>query len=200
MKRTLIIPAVLGGLAIAFGFTASPAEAHCDSVDGPVASAAMKALDTRNVNVVLPYAPASAESEMTAAFNQTMAVRTQGVEAKMLADRYFMETVVRLHRLGESASYTGLKPAGIDFGPAIPAADKAISDGTTAQLIPLLTREVEQAVATRFEHVMHVKALPAEAATPTEVSAARERVEAELGFVTFVEGIYAATQGSTHAE
>ena len=42
--------------------------------------------------------------------------------AKTLADRYFMETAVRLHRLGEKAPYTGLKPAGTDFGPAIGAA------------------------------------------------------------------------------
>lgn len=200
MKRSLIIPAVLGGLVIALGFAAAPADAHCDSVDGPVAGAAMKALDAKNVNIVLPYAPATAETEMTAAFEQAVVVRAQSPEAKTLADRYFMETVVRLHRMGENAPYTGLKPAGVDFGPAIPAADKAIADGTTAELLPLLTGEVEKGVVERFDHVIHVKALPAQAAALSEVPAARERVKTEFGFVTYVEGIYAATQGSAHAE
>lgn len=200
MRRALIIPAVLGGLVVALGLAASPAEAHCDSVTGPVAGAAMKALDARNVNIVLPYAPATAEAEMTTAFERAVVVRGQSVEAKTLADRYFMETAVRLHRIGENAPYTGLKPAGIDFGPAIPAAEKAIADGTTAELLPLLAGEVQQGVAKRFDHVIHVNAAPAEAATLSEVPAARERVEAELGFVTYVEGIYAATLGGTHAE
>lgn len=200
MKQMLIIPAVLGGLVIALGLAASPANAHCDSIDGPVAGAAMKALEAKNVNIVLPYAPATAETEMTSAFAQAVAVRAQSAEAKTLADRTFMETAVRLHRMGENAPYTGLKPAGGDFGPAIPAADKAIADGTTIDLLPLLTGGVAKGVVERFDHVMHAKDLPAEAATLAEVPAARERVEAELGFVTYVEGIYAATQGSTHAE
>lgn len=200
MKRSLIIPAALGGLVIALALATSPAEAHCDSVDGPVAGAAMRALEAKNVNIALPYAPQAAEAEMTAAFQQAVVVRAQSVDAKILADRYFMETVVRLHRMGENAPYTGLKPAGRDFGPAIPAADKAIADGTTAELLPLLTGEVEKGVAEKFDHVIHVKDLPAQAATLSAVPGARQRVEAELAFVTYVEGIYAATQGSAHAE
>jgi len=69
-----------------------PAQAHCDAVDGPVATAARKALDTKNVNLVLPYAPAEFERELTAAFEQALLVRNKGPEAKALADRYFMET------------------------------------------------------------------------------------------------------------
>jgi hypothetical protein len=68
------------------------AQAHCDAVDGPVATAAAKALDTRNVNLMLPFAPAQAEPELSAAFEQALAVRGKGPKAKTLADRYFMET------------------------------------------------------------------------------------------------------------
>ena len=62
-------------------------QAHCDSIGGPVATAALNALETGNVNLVLPYAPASAEPELTAAFNQASVVRTQNADAKAMADR-----------------------------------------------------------------------------------------------------------------
>ena len=56
----------------------------------------------------------------------SLALRRQrmapSAEARELADRYFFETLVRIHRAGEGAPYTGLKPAGRDLGPAVPAA------------------------------------------------------------------------------
>ena len=94
MRKMLIIPALLGGLLL-FPLAA---EAHCDAADGPVATAARKALDTRNVNLVLPYAPA-AEPEIAAASDQALAVRGLGPDAAALADRFFAETAVRLHRV-----------------------------------------------------------------------------------------------------
>ena len=89
-------------------------------MDGPVAVAARKALDTRNVNLVLLYASAEFEAELTAAFEQALIVRDKGPEAKAFANRYFMETAVRLHRTGEKAPYTGLKPAGTRLRPGDP--------------------------------------------------------------------------------
>jgi hypothetical protein len=57
MKMYLLILLLAGALfSWPFG-----AQAHCDAVDGPVAAAARKALDTKNVNLILPYAPAEAE-------------------------------------------------------------------------------------------------------------------------------------------
>jgi hypothetical protein len=56
-------------------------------------------------------------------------VRKLNPEAKEFADMYFFETLVRIHRAGEGEPYTGIKPAGRDLGPAVPAADKAIVDG-----------------------------------------------------------------------
>ena len=108
---------------------APTAQAHCDTVDGPVAMAVSKALETGNVNLVLPYAPASAEKELREAFAQARQVRTLGPDARALADRSFLETAIRLHRAGEGAPYTGLKPAGHDFGPVIPAAEHAVETG-----------------------------------------------------------------------
>jgi len=103
-KSYLTILVLLAGLLL----WPQGALAHCDAVDGPVATTAVKALETKNVNLILPYAPAEAEAEMTAAFEQALVVREKGPEAKGLADRYFMETAVRLHRAGEKAPYVHL--------------------------------------------------------------------------------------------
>jgi hypothetical protein len=176
------------------------AEAHCDAVDGPVATAARKALDTKNVNLVLPYAPAELEPELTAAFQQALAIRGKGPDARALADRYFMETAVRLHRAGEKAPYTGLKPAGTDFGPAIPAAEKALESGTHDALVKLLSAELAREIAARLPHARDKRTATKEPATRAGVPAARERVSAELEFIGYVEGIHLAITGGRHAE
>jgi hypothetical protein len=177
-------------------FSAQNAQAHCDSVDGPVAKAALAALDTGNVNLALPYAPADAESEVKAAFAQSLKVRGLGSDAKTLADRAFIETTVRLHRAGEGAPYTGLKPSGIDYGPAIAAAERALATGDLMQVNALLAEEVEHVLHGRFDHVVETRRAAKEAETGGDVPAARQRVSAELGFVTYVEGLHQAVQGA----
>lgn len=196
MKKILVLPGFLIGLALA----PMSAQAHCDAVDGPVATAAIKALDTRNVNLILPYAPAQTEPELSAAFEQALAVRGKGPEAKTLADRYFMETAVRLHRAGEGASYTGMQPAGTDFGPAIPAAEKALETGKTDGLTELMSEQVAHGIADQFKDAMAHRSATKEPAAPADVASARERVSAELAFINYVEGIYLATKGGAHAE
>ncbi len=84
----------------------------CDGMEGPVVKAAPKALEAGNVNLVLIWVQEKDEGEARSAFEKTLAVRKLGLEAKALADMYFFETVVRIHRAGEGAPYTGLKPAG----------------------------------------------------------------------------------------
>jgi hypothetical protein len=196
MKRIFVLPAFLVALALA----PMSAEAHCDAVDGPVATTAVRALDTGNVNLVLPYAPAEAEAELKAAFTQALAVRDNGPKAKVLADRYFMETAVRLHRAGEGAAYTGLQAAGRDFGPAIPAAEKALETGKTDALTALMAKHVMHGLVERFEKTVAHGAATTEPASATGVAAARERVSAELAFIGYIEGIYLATKGGVHAE
>lgn len=184
-------------LAIGLLFGSQAAQAHCDSVDGPVAKAAQAALETGNVNLALPYAPATAESELKAAFAQSRKVRALGSEAKMLADRAFIETTVRLHRAGEGAAYTGLKPAGIDHGPAIPAAEQAVETGSVTPVKALLVEELEHGLHARLSHVQAAKdAGLKEPKAAKDVPAARERVTAELEFVTYVEGLRQAMHGA----
>ncbi len=193
-KRFLLAAAVVGaGLTIT-----AAAHAHCDAIGGPVTTAAMQALDASNIHAVLPYVPGSAEPELTAAFTQAMAVRAGGPDAKALADRFFMETAVRLHRAGEGAPYTGLKPAGTDFGPAIPAAEQALATGKVEPLLEFLSREIEHGVRERFAHAAGDR--PKEPMSAEQVPAAREHVRAELGFIGYVEAIYRAAKGGGHAE
>ncbi|HEX7073387.1 MAG TPA: DUF6448 family protein [Hyphomicrobiaceae bacterium] len=183
------------------GFLASPAFAHCDSVDGPVAGAAIEALETGNVNLALPYAPASAEDEIKAAHQMAWKARVDGKAAAEVADRWFMETVVRLHREGEGATFTGLKPAGINYGPVIPAAEKALETGDPTQVKTLLSGAVERLLEERFKDAQ--KVLESTRKTPpqtaVEVAEARERVNAEFAFIEYAEGIHAALKAEGHA-
>ncbi len=197
MKRKLLASALLGGLLL----MPLSAQAHCDTVDGPVASTAVRALQSGNVNAVLPYVSAAAESEVIAAFEEARRVRAKDAEARHLADRYFQETVVRLHRQGEGAPYTGLKPAGQDFGPVIPAAEQALESGNADTLVELLTGATARQVSERLQESLAASALPREPESHDKVAAARERVEAELGFVLYAEGLHQAIKGqAAHVE
>lgn len=150
---------------------------HCDSKDGPVVKAAAQALSGNSVELVLPYVPAHGENEVRAAFDKTIAARGCGAAAATVADEWFYETVVRLHRAGEGAPFTGLKPAGLGHGAVVPVAERAIDSGDVDELVELLTSALQHEVRRKFDHVMHLK--PNEHGPLPE---AREYVEAMLGF------------------
>lgn len=161
--------------------------AHCDGMDGPVVKAAQKALQTGDVNLVLIWVQKNDEAELQKAFTQTMAVRNLGPEAKALADRYFFETLVRLHRAGEGAPYTGLNPAGRDLGPAIPATDKALAEHNLEPLVKLLTSASENGLQEHFRRTM------ARADFKTmDVEAGRAYVKEYVEFIHYVERLYDA--------
>ena len=173
------------------------AAAHCDGIYGPVVQAAQRALATADINAVLIWVQPSHEAEIKDAFAKTLAVRKLNPEAKELAERYFFETLVRIHRAGEGAVYTGLKTAGRDLGPAIPAADKAIETGSAEQLVKLITRESAEGIRERFEAVAARKNF-----SSGDVHAGREYVKAYVEFLHYAEGIHGAIKrgGDLHAE
>jgi hypothetical protein len=193
MIKKQSLTAAIVAVALLFGMQA--VDAHCDSVDGPVAKAVEKALKTGNVNPVLAYAPARAEPEIRVAFEKSRKVRNLGPDAQALADQSFMETVIRLHRAGENAPYTGLKAAGIDYGPVIPAAEHAVETGDLTKLKAVLVEEIEHALRERLAHVREFRNVSLDPKSPAEVPHARERVTAELGFVTFAETVRQAVLG-----
>jgi len=193
------ITRALIGSVIAFSvvFGVGSARAHCDGEDGPVAVAVQKALETGNVNLVLPYAPASAEAELKATFADARKVRALGPDARKVADRLFLETAIRLHRAGEGAPFTGVKPAGIDYGPMIPAAEKAIETGDLQPVKAVLAEKIDHILGERLAHVLELRKVSSEPVDHDQVAAARERVSAELGFIIFAEGLHQAVLGKT---
>jgi hypothetical protein len=138
----------------------------------------------------LPWVQHNDEAEVQRVFDQVRAIRQKAPEAQQLADTYFFETVVRLHRVSEGAPYSGLKPAGRDLGPAIPAADRALETGDIEPVMQLLTEAVKPGLR---EHYAKVRATQSYA--KTNVQAGRASVEAYVQSIHYVEGLYdAATQ------
>lgn len=161
-----------------------PALAHCDTLDGPVVAAAKRALDTGNPAYALVWVKPAAENELLAAFRTARGAHDAG-------ERAFFETLVRLHRAGEGAPYTGLKPAGTDLGPAIPAADAAIASGNVDPLTALLAETLQRGVADRYHDVLAKRDY-----APNDVAAGRAYVESYVSFVHYVEAVYGALQAS----
>lgn len=194
----------LGNFPAKFAVTASSiavlffiprvAEAHCDTLSGPVVMTARAALEKGDVTPVLKWVKKEHEDEIRSAFKKTLAVRAKGPEAKELADRYFFETLVRIHREGEGAPYTGLKPAGTDIGPAVAGADKALESGSVDGLAKLLADEVAAGVRERFEHALAKKKHADES-----IQAGREFVEAYVEFTHYAERLHLdATSAAAH--
>lgn len=161
---------------------------HCDTLDGPVVVAARQALDADDVDVVLPFVPVDGEDEVRAAFDLTRKARTQGPEARQVADLYFFDTVVRVHRRGEGAPHTGLKPAGLDVGPVIPLAEDAVATGDAEPLIAFLQRVVRDEVQQRLDDVQSLAA-----GSGSGVPAARAYTSAMLGFLVWSHRLWRAT-------
>lgn len=195
MKRNNIFGS-LAALALVFTVLllgSTKVFAHCDGMDGPVVTAAKKALETGNVNLVLIWVQKKDEDEIKRAFNQTLAVRKLNADARELADMYFFETLVRIHRSGEGAPYTGLKPAGRDLGPAIPAGDKALLSGNVEPVAKLLTDAAKEGIRERFNHAMSRKDFAKD-----NVEAGREYVEAYVTYIHYVERLYEAAKKPVH--
>ena len=171
--------------------TPSTAAAHCDSLDGPVVGAARKALDTGNVAFALMWVHERDEAEVRAAFDKARSVRALGGDARSLADTFFFETLVRLHRAGEGAPYTGLKPAGRDIGPAIPAADAALQAGSPDGLMLIMRIAVNNGLRRHFDEVMHAR----RDAREGNIADGRRAVAAYVAFVHYVERLYQAIVG-----
>ena len=180
--RSLTVLAVLLGILF---YARDEARAHCDTMDGPVVKAAQKALATKNVNLVLIWVQKKDETEINQRFLQTLDVRRLNRQARELADNYFFETLVRLHRAGEGEPYTGLKPAGTDLGPVIPVADKAFQDGSLDALLKMFPVPARAEIQARFKEAITKKSF-----IENDVEAGREYVKAYITFMHHIEHLY----------
>jgi len=167
------------------------ANAHCDTLNGPVVESARQALAAGDVTRLLKWVPIEDEQLIRTAFQNTMEVRRIGGQARELADMYFFETLVRIHRAGEGASYTGLKP-GTEVDPAIALADKALENGSVDKLVGALTDATAKGIRDRFRRALETRKHAAES-----VAAGREFVEAYVIFTHYVEELHASVKGGT---
>ncbi len=168
-------------------------QAHCDTLDGPVVQSARDAIAKGEVTPVLKWIKADHEPEIRAAFAETLAVRPLSSAAAQLADRSFFETLVRIHREGEGAPYTGLK-SGEPVEPGIQAADQALASGH----IDELTTELEHRIGARVRaKAEQVRALQAHA--DHNVEAGRAYVAAYVDFIHFVERLSSLASSSSSA-
>jgi hypothetical protein len=187
MKLTTLVFVTAAALTLAMP---SVGWAHCDTLDGPVVSEARAALESGDVTPLLKWVRADDEGEIRSAFERTRSVRNLNPEARELADTYFFETLVRIHRAGEGAPFAGLKPAG-NVDPAVALADKALEAGSPEKLSAALANHLAEGVHERFERAAAAKEHAADS-----VEAGRAFVAAYVDFTHYVEALHQAAVGA----
>lgn len=192
MKKFLCIHLV--GIALTVGVLADGASAHCDSMDGPVVQAARRALAIGNVAPALAWVRPQDEPEIRRAFERTQGVRAMGGGAVELAELWFFENLVRVHRAGEGEPYTGLKPSGTEVPPGIAAAERALEMGSVEDLHSWLAEDLARVLRDRFERVVATADHD-----PTDVDAGRRYVAAYSEFVHLAEELHQRMQSGAHA-
>lgn len=165
--------------------------AHCDTLDGPVVTDARTALALGDITPILRWISLDDEKVIRAAFAKTLALRQQSPEAKELADMYFFETLVRIHRAGEGAPYTGLKP-GVSIDPAIVLTDQALATGSIDKVVEIMTEALAKGIRERFTH-----AYENQKHADDSVAAGREFVESYVVFTHYVEGLHNLIKADT---
>ena len=125
-------------------------------------------------------------------FDKVNKVRSLGPEAKELADMYFFETVVRVHRMGEGVGYTGLKPTGYNPEEGIEAADIAIEENNINEILAHLEESQHSKVKEYFSDLQSKKIYDVD-----DVAAGRKYVESYVHFIHYVESLYSGDMEKT---
>ncbi len=175
-------------------FMGTPVFAHCDSYDGPVIKDAIKALETNNVNLVLKWVIPEQEKEIIPLFNKTFALKTGDKEIYAIVEKYFFETLVRLHRETEGATYTGLTPAG-NTKQIIQMTDEAIKTGNIDNFLVKLDGHIDKVVRKKYQKVAELNKVK-----DNSTEQGREYVEAYVDYTHTVEAIHDILEhGGGHA-
>jgi len=163
-------------------------------MEGPVVKASIKALETGNINYILIWVRSEDEKDINKMFDKVNKVRALGPEAKELADMYFFETVVRVHRMGEGVGYTGLKPAGFKPEEGIEAADIAIEKNSVESILSHLDEKYHSKVNELFNDLQSKKNYDL-----NNVKAGREYVESYVIFIHYIEGLFNGEENKSEA-
>ena len=176
---TLLI--ILAGAFLVF--KPATAKAHCDTMDGPTAKDGLQALESGNINHALKWVEPQYEAELKDIFALSRKVRTLGKDAQQLADRYFLENLVRVHRAGEGEGFTGLKPHGVPMDEKVAAADLSIHTGSFEPMKELFSDEELPELEKRFHEAMRLKQFDVD-----DVHAARTFIAAYVNYFKLAEG------------
>lgn len=189
----IVTTGFLGLVTLAAIFLVSrDAYAHCDTLDGPVVQDARKAIEAGDVTPVLKWVKPGDEKALRAAFQKLRAVKGKNREA---AERKFFASLVKIHRAGEGAPYTGLKPAGT-VEPAVAEADRALADGSPDALVKLITDDAAAGIRKRYEQAASTYRHKDES-----VAQGRKFVEAYVEYTHYVERLHRdATAAASHGE
>ena len=182
MDNILVIVASLAAALVVL-LMPKRASAHCDTLDGPAVRDGRLALATGNVNHALKWVDAEHEAEVREAFSLSMRVRELGPDALELADRFFLETLVRIHRAGEGEGFDGLKPSGTVLDARVVAADAAIDTGDLAPLLDLVPADDAPELSERFDRAMALREFDVD-----DVTAGRTFLAAYVDFFKLAEG------------
>lgn len=178
-KKTLI---VISALLSSF-LNSQTVFAHCDTMEGPVVKDAKKAFEANNVNHVLKWVKAENDNEVKSAFNLAMKVRPLNADARQLAENYFYNVLVRIHRAGEGAPFTGIQPSGMPIDERVKTADKSIETGNFKPLESIIPKDRVPELKKRFNKAMAMKNYDVD-----NVQAGREYIESYVQFFKYAEG------------
>lgn len=179
----LMIVAVFAAMVGLVVLRPQPAYAHCDTMEGPTAKDGRTALETGEVAHALKWVAPDAEAELRGIFERARAARTLGEPAREVADHWFLENLVRIHRAGEGASYTGLQPEGTPVDEVVAAADRSVEERDLRALVGLVPAERWEELERRFARVLERQDYAV-----TDVDAARDYVAAYVSFFKYAEG------------
>ncbi|HMN58706.1 MAG TPA: DUF6448 family protein [Ottowia sp.] len=168
------------------GLVIRPASAHCDTADGPAVADGRHALSTGKVNIALKWVQPEGEAELRGIFERAAKVRAAGAaddDAAALAEQWFLENLVRIHRAGEGAGYDGIKPAGTAIPPQVRAADEALARGSIEPLRGLIDAARWPELEKRFDQAIALKHF-----NDDDLPAARSYMDAYVSFFKYAEG------------
>lgn len=185
MKKLLISIVSSIFLFVLTSFTLpSRVSAHCDTLDGPVVTAAKKALKTDNVNYILIWVKPENEDEIKKALKKARARKrlAKTKQEKEKAEMEVFKTLVRIHREGEGAKYEGIKPAG-QIEPELAMADKAVETGKLDKILNHIKSPKNREIILHLFHEIKEKSHY----DVDDVPAGREFIESYVIFIHAVE-------------
>lgn len=162
-----------------------------EALKGPVIKAGQRALETGDARPALIWVRSEDEDQIRQAFTDTMSARKSGMDARRVAETYFLETLVRLHVRSQGRPYNGIN----DIQPenqVVLAADAALESGSEKALCAEMGQIVSNGITRRFNDTL-IKRNHME----NSVEAGREYVSAYLDYVRYLEAVSAAASGGS---